>query len=178
MKKVLLCLFSFLFIGTALTGSVFLLAGCNSSYSQEENNKEDGENETGNNEEINDGSENEDDKPNDDVEGQSAFTINLTVYTMNHNDGYVYGTERFLRSNDDYGGNVRIWLTPTNGTEVKTEATIRSGTTSIKLDDGNWWANAGAHIRVSNPSGNFAYHQGNQWNEMYYCEKINCCAKI
>ena len=50
MKKFLLCLFSFLFIGTALTGSSFLLAGCDSSYSQEENGEHSDNNESADNE--------------------------------------------------------------------------------------------------------------------------------
>ena len=61
MKKFLLCLFSFLFIGTALAGSCFLLAGCDSSYSQEEN----GENSEGN---LGNNEENADTPSEDDME--------------------------------------------------------------------------------------------------------------
>ena len=70
MKKFLLCIFSFLFIGTALAGSCFLLAGCDSSYSQQspsdENLGEDGQNnneentENGDESNLDNGQDNED----------------------------------------------------------------------------------------------------------------------
>ncbi len=54
MKKIFLVLFSFLFIGTVLTGSCFLLSGCDQSYSQNENSE--------NNENYNDNNTDEDEE--------------------------------------------------------------------------------------------------------------------
>ena len=92
MKKILLCLFSFLFIGTALTGSVFLLAGCNQSYSQEGN-------EENNNENGNDSGE---DKP-DENEEISAQGYRLDAYIMSFNEAYPSGY------NNTNGGTIETW---------------------------------------------------------------------
>ena len=54
MKKIFLVLFSFLFIGTVLAGSCFLLSGCDQSYSQNENSE--------NNENYNDNNTDEDEE--------------------------------------------------------------------------------------------------------------------
>ncbi len=70
MKKFLLCIFSFLFIGTALAGSSFLLAGCDSSYSQEEN--ENNESDLGNNEENTDTPSEDNDETGNNEENQSG----------------------------------------------------------------------------------------------------------
>lgn len=80
MKKILLCLFSFLFIGTALTGSVFLLAGCNQSYSQEDNEENNNENENNTGEDI----------PDEDEE-ISAQGYRLDAYIMSFNQAYPSG---------------------------------------------------------------------------------------
>ena len=92
MKKILLCLFSFLFIGTALTGSVFLLAGCNQSYSQEDNEENNNENENNTGEDI----------PDEDEE-ISAQGYRLDAYIMSFNQAYPSGY------NNTNGGTVETW---------------------------------------------------------------------
>ncbi len=92
MKKFLLCIFSFLFIGTALAGSAFLLAGCDYSYSQE------GDNQMPNNGENNDSGENneQEDNVNDDnedgeVETGAQTDHNFTVYCQIRTSGTSSG---------------------------------------------------------------------------------------
>ena len=84
MKKILLSIISFLFIGTALTGGIFLLAGCDTSYSQENQNYNDEEGINDNESQI------DTDDPDDEISSMSSF--NITVSVTNPSYGKVsYG---------------------------------------------------------------------------------------
>lgn len=103
MKKVLLAIFSFLFIGTALTGSAFILAGCDQSYTQEENKENNGNNENTGEDNNNPaaGEDSENNNGDEEVSGQSNMTTNVSIYTMNTSGDYV---------NSAAGGKVVIFV--------------------------------------------------------------------
>ena len=86
MKKLFLVLFSFLFIGTALTGSAFLLAGCNQSYSQEgneENNENEGNPSDINNDNFDNNFDNENQEDGDEISAQGvSFGVQAVAYNI------------------------------------------------------------------------------------------------
>ena len=112
MKKLFLILFSFLFLGTALTGSVFLLAGCDYSQSQEENNDENFENGQNNENESESNEPDEDDNKPDDTEELAAwyyYAIRFcgTIVVSDKNTSN-WSISNIYNSFDDIGGEVSV----------------------------------------------------------------------
>ena len=160
MKKIFSVLFFFLFIGTVLTGSGFLLAGCNYSQSQEnsDNKIENGNNQTGDNE----------DDLNDDVEGQQTVTdtyalgvcvadrfptlLTMTVQSINASmhintnyvseDGYSLsnvGTASIMFSGITFsGGNDKRYSTTGSGVAYSFVGSGASGGTSATFTRDFW----------------------------------------
>ena len=110
MKKFIFSLLTFILLGITLGGGVFLLAGCDYSQSQEENNQEDRENETDNNEEINDDIENDNSESgdnlnnndeNDEVE-ESRTSFEFKVRTLvRHSDSNYFIAQNIV--NEEIG---------------------------------------------------------------------------
>ena len=163
-----------MFVGCFIAGSSFLLAGCNTSYSQEENNQENGENNEdnkGENEEIDEDLDNEEDNngngsanndsesgdnPDDDeiTEAFSNMTINISVYTMNTSGEYVNSIE---------GGELSIFVLDVGDKDdYYSEVIVNKANGSLrnKKDWANndpWAKGWYAGIRNVYPASGFAY---------------------
>ena len=100
-------MFSFLFIGTAITGSAFLLAGCNYSYSQKDNsnNNENGENNENKNDNINNGNN----ENNDDIENGEQDGVNNDG-NLEDNAIYYY-IEYYIWRNNSIGSYNTLYAT-------------------------------------------------------------------
>lgn len=111
MKKLFLVLFSFLFIGTAFTGSAFLFSGCDSSYSQESPNQDNIEN--GQNTEDDTGQDDdfESNEP-DDTEDLAAWYYYAIRFcgtiVVADNDTTTWLINNIYDSFDDIGGEVSV----------------------------------------------------------------------
>ena len=105
MKKLFLFLFSFLFIGTALTGSAFLLSGCDFSYSQEQNDEEKQDDENTENSNDNSSSEdnNQEDANEDEDDEVSAQGYILHAYVI------TFDSQSPTGANNSRGGTVTVW---------------------------------------------------------------------
>ena len=86
MKKFIFSLLTFILLGITFGGGVFLLAGCDYSQSQEENNQENGNNSDSendnNDEETNDAIENEENLENDDETEDSSYDFDFSVTSV------------------------------------------------------------------------------------------------
>lgn len=92
MKKFILAIFSILFMGLAITGSVFLLAGCDQSYSQKQEESEENipDDDIKNNEEQGE----EEDTDNDDETEKDSYNFDFSVTSVFFYNGtwaYYYG---------------------------------------------------------------------------------------
>ena len=105
MKKVFLILFSLIFFGTALTGSAFLLSGCDSSYSQEQNDEEKQDDENTENSNDNSSSEdnNQEDANEDEDDEVSAQGYILHAYVI------TFDSQSPTGANNSRGGTVTVW---------------------------------------------------------------------